>query len=35
MLQQQFAVQGMTLPDCDDITRFDGIDLWRTYRMKT
>jgi hypothetical protein len=24
MLQQQFAVQVTTLPDCDDITRFDG-----------
>jgi hypothetical protein len=26
MLQQKFTVQVTTLPDCDDITRFDGID---------
>jgi hypothetical protein len=25
MLQQKFTVQVTTLPDCDDITRFDGI----------
>jgi hypothetical protein len=25
MLQQKFIVQVTTLPDCDDITRFDGI----------
>ena len=24
MLQQKFIVQVTTLPDCDDITRFDG-----------
>jgi hypothetical protein len=26
MLQQKFIVQVTTLPDCDDITRFDGTD---------
>jgi hypothetical protein len=25
MRQQKFTVQVTTLPDCDDITRFDGI----------
>jgi hypothetical protein len=25
MLRQKFTVQVTTLPDCDDITRFDGI----------
>ncbi len=25
MLRQKFIVQVTTLPDCDDITRFDGI----------
>jgi hypothetical protein len=24
MLQQKFIVQVTTIPDCDDITRFDG-----------
>jgi hypothetical protein len=27
MLQQKFIVQVTTLPDCDDITRFDGSQL--------
>jgi hypothetical protein len=27
MLQQKFDVQVTTLPDCDDITRFDGTSL--------
>ncbi len=25
MLRKKFTVQVTTLPDCDDITRFDGI----------
>ena len=31
MLQQKFIVQVTTLPDCDDITRFDGMRqcFWR------
>jgi hypothetical protein len=27
MLQQKFTVQVTTLPDCDDITRFDGTSM--------
>jgi hypothetical protein len=36
MLQQQFAVQVTTLPDCDDITRFDGTGsvVIRKYKQK-
>ncbi len=32
MLRQKFTVQVTTLPDCDDITRFDG-RLWTTCRF--
>ncbi len=28
MLRQKFTVQVTTLPDCDDITRFDGTHIW-------
>jgi hypothetical protein len=28
MMQQKFIVQVTTLPDCDDITRFDGIPVF-------
>jgi hypothetical protein len=28
MLQQKFIVQVTTLPDCDDITRFDGMHIF-------
>ncbi len=31
MLQQKFIVQVTTLPDCDNITRFDGKFLVATY----
>ena len=31
MLRQKFIVQVTTLPDCDDITRFDGMPIHRTF----
>jgi len=33
MLKQKFTVQVTTLPDCDDITRFDGRPIRKRYNF--